>query len=79
MCIGGIIMALRQDVPLSISIIIIVPVMAVVIGVIMRRALPLFKSMQVKIDRLNQESARSLPESGSSEPLLNRLRRGAIR
>lgn len=54
MCIGGIIMALRQDVPLSISIIIIVPVMAVVIGVIMRRALPLFKSMQVKIDRLNQ-------------------------
>lgn len=54
MCIGGIIMALRQDVPLSISIIVIVPVMAVVIGVIMRRALPLFKSMQVKIDRLNQ-------------------------
>ena len=42
-------MALRQDVPLSISIIIIVPVMAVVIGVIMRRALPLFKSMRVKI------------------------------
>ncbi len=54
MCIGGIIMALRQDVRLSTSIIIIAPVMGVIIGVIMRKALPLFKSMQVKIDRLNQ-------------------------
>ncbi len=54
MCIGGIIMALRQDVPLSASIIIIVPVMGAIIGIVMREALPLFKSMQVKIDRLNQ-------------------------
>jgi ATP-binding cassette subfamily B protein len=54
MCVGGIIMALRQDVPLSTSIIIIVPVMGAVIAVIMREALPLFKSMQGKIDRLNQ-------------------------
>ncbi len=54
MCIGGIIMALRQDVRLSTSIIIIAPVMGVIISVIMRKALPLFKSMQVKIDRLNQ-------------------------
>lgn len=54
MCIGGIIMALRQDVPLSTSIIVIVPVMGVIIGIITARALPLFKSMQVKIDRLNQ-------------------------
>ncbi|MEA4884405.1 MAG: ABC transporter ATP-binding protein [Clostridia bacterium] len=54
MCIGGIIMSLRQDVPLSTSIIVIVPVMGVIIGIITARALPLFKSMQVKIDRLNQ-------------------------
>lgn len=54
MCIGGIVMAVRQDVPLSTSIIIIVPVMAVVLGIIMRRASPLFRSMQIKIDRLNQ-------------------------
>lgn len=54
MCIGGIIMALRQDARLSTSIIIIAPVMGVIISVIMRKALPLFKSMQVKIDRLNQ-------------------------
>lgn len=54
MCVGGIIMALRQDVPLSTSIIIIVPVMGAVVAVIMRQALPLFKSMQGKIDNLNQ-------------------------
>ncbi len=54
MCIGGIIMALRQDVPLSASIIIIVPIMGAIIGVVMREALPLFRSMQIKIDRLNQ-------------------------
>jgi len=60
MCVGGIIMALRQDVPLSASIIIIVPVMGAVIAVIMREALPLFKSMQGKIDRLNQVAREKL-------------------
>ncbi|NMB46241.1 MAG: ABC transporter ATP-binding protein [Firmicutes bacterium] len=54
MCLGGIIMALRQDVPLSASIIIIVPLMALVLAMVMRKALPLFKAMQVKLDRLNQ-------------------------
>jgi ATP-binding cassette subfamily B multidrug efflux pump len=60
MCVGGIIMALRQDVPLSTSIIIIVPVMGAVVAVIMRQALPLFKSMQGKIDRLNQVAREKL-------------------
>jgi len=60
MCVGGIIMAMRQDVPLSTSIIIIVPVMGAVVGVIMREALPLFKSMQGKIDRLNQVAREKL-------------------
>lgn len=54
MGIGGIIMALRQDVPLSISIIVIVPVMGLILALIMRDASPLFRSMQTKIDRLNQ-------------------------
>ena len=54
MCLGGIIMALRQDLALSASIIVIVPVMGAVLGVIMQKALPLFKSIQMKIDRLNQ-------------------------
>lgn len=54
MGIGGIIMALRQDVSLSISIILVVPVMGLILGLIMRDASPLFRSMQTKIDRLNQ-------------------------
>jgi ATP-binding cassette subfamily B protein len=54
MAIGGIIMALQEDVPLSAVIVVIVPIMAVVIGLLLSRALPLFKAMQVKIDRVNQ-------------------------
>ena len=54
MCIGGIIMALRLNVPLSGVILVAIPVMAVFIGLVLRTALPLFKSMQVKIDRINQ-------------------------
>jgi ATP-binding cassette, subfamily B, multidrug efflux pump len=54
MAIGGIIMALRLDVPLSAVILVAIPVMAVFIGLILRRAIPLFMSMQRKIDRINQ-------------------------
>jgi ATP-binding cassette subfamily B protein len=54
MGIGGIIMALRQDVPLSGIIAVVIPLLAVIIGLMARRALPLFKSMQLRIDRVNQ-------------------------
>ncbi len=54
MAIGGIIMALRLNVPLSAVILVSIPVMAVFIGLVLRSALPLFISMQKKIDRINQ-------------------------
>jgi len=54
MIIGGLIMALRQDVPLTGILLVIVPIMVVIIGLLVRRALPLFQAMQVKIDRINQ-------------------------
>ena len=54
MAIGGIIMALRLNVPLSGVIVAAVVVMAVFLGVLVVRALPLFRSMQGKIDRVNQ-------------------------
>ena len=54
MAVGGIIMALRQDVPLSGLIVIIVPLMGLVIGLLMTRVVPLFMAMQIKIDRINQ-------------------------
>jgi ATP-binding cassette, subfamily B, multidrug efflux pump len=52
--IGGIIMALREDVPLSGLLVVILPLMAFFIALVMRRAIPLFRQMQVKLDRINQ-------------------------
>jgi ATP-binding cassette subfamily B multidrug efflux pump len=54
MCVGGILLALRQDVPLSASLLVIVPVLIIAVGSIIVRMRPLFRSMQVRIDRINQ-------------------------
>ena len=54
MSVGGVVMALREDVPLSGLLVVIIPMMALVIGLLVVRAMPLFRSMQVKIDRINQ-------------------------
>ena len=53
MAVGGVIMAYRQDGPLSLLLLAIVPIMMLVIGLVMVRAVPLFRAMQVKIDRIN--------------------------
>jgi len=53
MVIGGVIMALRQDVPLSGLLLVILPIMAALIGFVMSRAIPLFQAMQRKLDRIN--------------------------
>jgi len=60
MCVGGIIMALNEDVPLSALLIVILPAMGVVIGIMMVKAVPLFQAMQVKIDRINQVTRETL-------------------
>jgi len=54
MCVGGVIMALRLDVPLSSVILVSLPIMGVFIGLVLTRALPLFRAMQKMIDRVNQ-------------------------
>ena len=53
LAIGGTIMALRQDVPLSAMLLVIIPLMGLVIGLILTRAIPRFQAMQLKIDRIN--------------------------
>ena len=53
MAIGGVILALSQDAELAWVLIAVMPVMAVVFGVILRGAIPLSQAIQVKIDRLN--------------------------
>jgi ATP-binding cassette subfamily B protein len=52
--IGGIIMALRQDVPLSGLLVVVLPIMVAFIALVMSRAIPLFQAMQKKLDRINQ-------------------------
>jgi ATP-binding cassette subfamily B multidrug efflux pump len=54
MCVGGIIMALNQDVPLSSLLLVVVPVLAVIVGLIISRMRPLFRLMQERIDRINR-------------------------
>jgi ATP-binding cassette subfamily B multidrug efflux pump len=54
MCVGGILMALNQDVPLSALLIIVVPLLAVIVTFIISRMRPLFRLMQERIDRINQ-------------------------
>jgi len=52
--VGGIIMALRTDVPLSGLLLVVLPLMGLVIGLVMGRAIPMFRAIQAKIDRINQ-------------------------
>jgi ATP-binding cassette, subfamily B, multidrug efflux pump len=53
MAIGGIVLSLSQDARLARVLIAVIPIMAIVFFLIMRKAVPLFQQMQVKIDRLN--------------------------
>jgi len=51
--IGGIIMALSLDRPLTLVLAVAVPVLVLAIALIARGAVPLFRLMQIKLDRLN--------------------------
>jgi ATP-binding cassette subfamily B protein len=52
--VGGVIMATRENARLSLLLLVIIPLMLVVIGGVMRVAIPLFRSVQRKIDTINQ-------------------------
>ncbi|WP_435243162.1 ABC transporter ATP-binding protein [Streptomyces cucumeris] len=54
MCVGGVIMALNQDVPLSGLLLLIVPVLGVIVTLIVRRMRPLFRGVQERIDTVNR-------------------------
>jgi ATP-binding cassette subfamily B multidrug efflux pump len=52
--VGGVIMALREDVQLSALLIVVIPVLGGIVAFMLVKAVPLFRSMQVKIDRINE-------------------------
>lgn len=54
MCVGGIILALREDVGLSWLMLVCVPALLLSIGAIVVRMVPQFRAMQVRIDAVNR-------------------------
>jgi len=50
----GVVMALRQDVGLSVVLLVSMPVAAIVLGVIVSQMVPAFRKMQDHIDRINR-------------------------
>ncbi|WP_329109634.1 ABC transporter ATP-binding protein/permease [Micromonospora sp. NBC_01699] len=53
-CVGGVIMAMREDVGLSWLMVVCVPVLIASIGLIIRRMVPQFRLMQTRIDTVNR-------------------------
>src|SRR4051812_36084135 len=54
MCVGGIVMALREDLDLSRLLLVCIPVLVGSLGFIISRMIPKFRAMQPKIDTLNR-------------------------
>ncbi|GGR88986.1 multidrug ABC transporter ATP-binding protein [Streptomyces humidus] len=54
MCVGGIVLALGLDVPLSGVLVAVVPTLGICVTLIVRRLRPLYRSMQVRLDTVNQ-------------------------
>ncbi|MGW3723978.1 ABC transporter ATP-binding protein [Streptomyces sp. NPDC000851] len=54
MCVGGIVLALGLDVPLSGVLVAVVPVLGICVMLIVRRLRPLFRSMQERLDTVNR-------------------------
>ncbi|MFD8597435.1 ABC transporter ATP-binding protein [Kitasatospora sp. NPDC059646] len=54
MCVGGIVMALNQDVPLSGLLLAVVPALGAVVTVLVGKMRPQFRGMQTRIDAVNR-------------------------
>ncbi|MFC8713276.1 ABC transporter ATP-binding protein [Streptomyces sp. NPDC057197] len=54
MCVGGVVLALGLDVPLSGVLVAVVPVLGISVTLIVRRLRPLFRSMQTRLDTVNR-------------------------
>ncbi|MEV6396758.1 ABC transporter ATP-binding protein [Streptomyces sp. NPDC051907] len=54
MCVGGIVMAVGQDVPLSAVLLAVVPVLGVSVSLIVKKMRPLFRTMQERLDTVNR-------------------------
>lgn len=53
LCIGSIIMAVSKDAKLSLVLVVILLILTLLIALLSKKSMPLFKSMQIKLDKLN--------------------------
>ncbi|WP_166847243.1 ABC transporter ATP-binding protein [Isoptericola sp. BMS4] len=53
MMVGGVVMALQEDVGLSALLLVVVPVLGIAVGLLMWRMVPYFRAMQKRIDAIN--------------------------
>ena len=53
LCIGSIIMAVSKDAKLSLVLVVILLILTLLIVLLSKKSIPLFKSMQIKLDKLN--------------------------
>jgi ATP-binding cassette subfamily B protein len=53
LAIGGIIMAVSEDATLSLILLVVIPILVVAIFIVASRGVPLFRAMQLKLDKLN--------------------------
>jgi ATP-binding cassette subfamily B protein len=54
MLVGGVVLALQEDVALSGLLLVVVPVLGIVVGLIVSRMIPYFRVMQQRIDAINR-------------------------
>lgn len=54
MFVGALIMALSKDVELSVIFAVAIPIILVILAIVSKFSMPLFKSMQVKVDKINR-------------------------
>ena len=54
MCVGGIVMALGQDIPLSAVLLAVVPLLGISVSLIVKKMRPLFRTMQTRLDTVNR-------------------------
>ena len=66
MSVGGVIMAIRQDAGLSWLLVVAIPVMVVAVLLVVRRMVPLFRVVQVRIDAVNRVLREQLTRASAS-------------
>ena len=75
--IGGVLMALREDVGLSWLVAVAVPLLGISVGLVVLRMRPLFRLMQTRIDVVNRVLREQITDPGGPPSYANCTRRNA--